>query len=658
MYGQKQIYRILDDLSPSEKKLRDLPRKAEGLHNCHFNEYGQIVKRAGYSEYNTASINVTSTTVDVTSNAGQKVLSITATTGLVATEPVMINEGETTEETGVIASVDDDVSITLVSNLTYQHLATEVVTSMNKISGMHRHHRRTASTKEFIVACDTKWYKLASAAGHAATALEYKAANDFTTTTDMDTFWVDFNDKCYGVNSKGLWKYDQTYVETVGITPPAAKPTGTSPGGGSLSTGNYKVKYTYVDTDGYESNGSPASDNIACTADDKITLAIVVSDDSKIASRNIYRTSVGGATYYFDKAVANNVDITVDLTQADSTLIAKTELHDDHTVPPTTPHLICTRRSRIMLADGDETIASKIKDEYFPAELYFPSGNGQKVTGLKEQLHTLPVFTDDSLERLTNFDASNYEFKNAFSNEGCIAPRTLCNCKNLLVYLGFDGIYYFNGTVGRKLDYKLSKYIMDNINPTYAHLSCSAYFGDKYLLTYAKDDSTVPNETVYYDFESKTTGVYNLGFSCYSVWDKGGDTYLLKGGSNTEGRIYSVFDSGILTDDGAAINMYDDVEPIDLGIPDIYKKWYAIYVKVKSTTATTLTMYYNLDDGDESNVTQTIAADITAWYPIGFGSSGLRARALAYRPSFTDKFACEIHGYSLVFSLEPPKWKK
>ncbi|GAI32180.1 unnamed protein product [marine sediment metagenome] len=48
----KQILKILDDLSPSEIKLRDLPRKPDGLYNMHFNEYGQLVKRAGHSGYN------------------------------------------------------------------------------------------------------------------------------------------------------------------------------------------------------------------------------------------------------------------------------------------------------------------------------------------------------------------------------------------------------------------------------------------------------------------------------------------------------------------------------------------------------------------------------------------------------------------------------
>ena len=52
----KKIFRILDDLSPSEIKLKDLPRNADSIHNMHFNEFGQLEKRKGFAKYNTDSI--------------------------------------------------------------------------------------------------------------------------------------------------------------------------------------------------------------------------------------------------------------------------------------------------------------------------------------------------------------------------------------------------------------------------------------------------------------------------------------------------------------------------------------------------------------------------------------------------------------------------
>lgn len=584
---EKKILRILDNLSPSEIKLTDLPRRAEGLYNLFFNEYGQLVKRKGYNKYNTTSIGVD-----------------------------------------------------------------------HKITGMHRFYN---SSKEFIVAWNTKWYKLASADPWGATALQYKSANDFTTTADQDTYWVDFLDRCYGVNSKGMWKYNTTYVRIVGITPPTA-PTYTSQTNGSLTAGDYKFIVTYVDEDGFESNGSDASAAMTAGADpnDGLIIVIPVSTDDKVTKRRIYRTEADDtAYYYYDGEVANNSGTAYTSTMSDAALIVKTQLHTDHTVPPTTPHLITKRRSRLMVAEDENTIASLSSSagyEYFPSDLYFPSGNKEDITGMMEQLVTLPVFTDDSLERLTGFDTQNFQFKNTFSSTGCIAPRSLANCENLLVYLAYNGIYYFNGEAGRKLDIRLSKYVMDNINPTYKHLSCGVFYEDKYLLTYPKGASTVPNETVYFDFETKTTGVFNLGFSCYSVWNRSGDDYCLKGGSNTIGRVYSVFDG--LDDDGSNIVCYDDVEPMDLGTPDTYKKWYAIYIKVKSTTGTALRMYYTLDDTTEKYVDITMTANKTKWYQIGFGSSGLRARSLAFRAYVSDKYDIEIHGYAIVYSSEPAKWSK
>ena len=586
--AKKEIIRILDDMSPSDMKLKDLPRKAESLYNCAFNEYGQIVKRNGFAKYNTDSIG-----------------------------------------------------------------------AAHKISGMHRYYKQDASIKELIVAWNTKWYKIAETTPWAGTALLSKTATDFATTADQDTHWVNFKDRCYGVNGKGVWKYNGTYVRTVGITVPIAA-TKNSLVDGALTAGDYMYKITYVDEDGFESNGGASvTIEAEATPNDGIKLNIPVSSDDKVEKRRIYRTESDNTAYYYDGEVANNTTTTYDSIISDLELIVKTALHTGHTAPPSTSHNIATRRSRLVLADDEDIRMSNLissEYEYFPSSLTYPTGNKQKITGLKEQLTTLPIFTNDSLERLTGFDTDNFQFKNAFSNEGCMAVRSLANCKNMLVYLGFDGIYYFDGTAGQKLEPRLSKYIMDNMNYTYMHLSCGVFYKGRYYLTYPKGASTVPNETVYVDFDTKTTGVYNLGFSCYSIWDKGEDTYSLKGGSNTVGRVYKVFDG--LDDDGAAITWYDDVQGLDLGVPDRYKTWYNIYIKVKTTSVaeSTMRMYYTLDANAEHYVSKTLDAATTKWYDVGFGSTGLRARSLAFRPYMSDKFAAEIQGYAIVFRLEPPKW--
>lgn len=63
------------------------------------------------------------TSVDVTSAIGQKVLSVTATTGYVAADKVIIGRGTVREEEAVVNTVQAGVSLTLISNLTYAHTA-------------------------------------------------------------------------------------------------------------------------------------------------------------------------------------------------------------------------------------------------------------------------------------------------------------------------------------------------------------------------------------------------------------------------------------------------------------------------------------------------------------------------------------------------------
>lgn len=51
----KVVFRILDDISPSDAKLRNIPRPPDGLHNMFINEKGQVEKRKGYRKYSSVS---------------------------------------------------------------------------------------------------------------------------------------------------------------------------------------------------------------------------------------------------------------------------------------------------------------------------------------------------------------------------------------------------------------------------------------------------------------------------------------------------------------------------------------------------------------------------------------------------------------------------
>jgi hypothetical protein len=84
-----------------------------------------------------------------------------------------------------------------------------------------------------------------------------------------------------------------------GIVKPAAKNTYAADSGTGI-TGDYRYKYTYVNSDsGHESSASPASD-VRTVANKTINLnGFTLSADPQVDKINVYRTTNAGANYYY-----------------------------------------------------------------------------------------------------------------------------------------------------------------------------------------------------------------------------------------------------------------------------------------------------------------------------------------------------------------------
>ncbi|MBA7586179.1 hypothetical protein ES708_28175 [subsurface metagenome] len=513
---------------------------------------------------------------------------------------------------------------------------------------MHRYYKQDL-TKKFLVAWYKNIYTLPDTDDHTAESIESGL------TANSDTYFADFLNTCYIVNGvNGVFKYNDNGFGPVGITKPAAPEVSKIGSGSSLGEGSYKFCYTYIDDDGYESNPSDVSNSVTITATkEKVTVPL----SGTTYRKNVYRTSVNGAIYYKDNIIEiiPKGTTSYESTRADNTL--GNEVKYNHDAPEGTSHLITKRREKLYLAYNDYLYPSYTSDvEYFPPLWRLRTGNSQNIMGLLEQLTALPVMTDDSIERLVGTDEDNFEFRNSYSTEGCIATRSLVNCDNLLIYLGFNGINYFDGVNSGIFSQALNEYIKENIVASKASLSCATYWNNKYILCYPKKGEIYPTETIWYDLKNKTYGIYSYAFSCFSKWDRGDDGLRLFGGSNTIGRVYELtgltdYNESTGADD--AITAYDSPEPIDLGLPEIYKQWYSIFVKVKTTTGTAFHFDYKLDNAaDWTRVNKTLTEDTTKWYRISLGGGGKRARALKPRPYMSDKFNFEIHGYIICYDFE------
>jgi len=593
MASKKKIFRIGNNLDPfCQVKLKDLPREADAIKNMSFDEWGNLVKRAGYVKYNTAEL-----------------------------------------------------------------------TEKLKITGLHRFYKQTESSKYTLAVSGTKLYDLTDATDHLGTPIKESL------TTGAETFFIDFVDRCLIANGKeNLLKTDGTNVYLVGITAPTA-PSGVAASSGSLSAGDYMFKVTYVDADGNESNPSVASSAVTVTAGQKVTLTIPVysGSDYSIAKRNIYRTLAGGASYYYDGQVADNSTTTFSSTQSDATLVTQNSLEnyheENHNAPPNAPSLLAKRGGRIYLAVGNKLYFSKRYYEYFPADFWIAVGNMRNITGIINQCHTLQVSTKNSVERLlgtsAQIESSDYfQFKDSYSSKGVYATRSLVDCDNYIVLLHKDGLYIVNIDQVKELNVVLNKYLKANINQAHIDKSCACFYDGKCILSYPKGESTVPSETVYYDFKDSTYGIFDFAFNVYSVWGQSGEDSL-KAGSTTIGRVYDIL-SG-LDDDGEAIEAYDTLPYLYFGNPDTFKQFYTFYIKIKSTDGTSLRFYYTLDDDIGSVETYkdvTLTANKTYWYKVDLGGGGQRGRGIKLRPRMSDKFYWEEQGIHVVYREEEPLWGK
>ena len=86
-----------------------------------------LITRKGSASYAdlTSILDGNSSTVDSDSASGQKVLNVAATTGFKVDGSIIINSGGAREETGVVASIQAGVSLTLAANLTNTHTAVQ-----------------------------------------------------------------------------------------------------------------------------------------------------------------------------------------------------------------------------------------------------------------------------------------------------------------------------------------------------------------------------------------------------------------------------------------------------------------------------------------------------------------------------------------------------
>lgn len=261
---------------------------------------------------------------------------------------------------------------------------------------------------------------------------------------------------CYGANGTdaNFKLYNAAAASGVGIAPPAAAPTVTDGGAGTL-TGKYSYVYCYKRStpNSFIGNPSPASTALDLTSK-KFHVHYLGSADPQVDYIVIYRTlnlNTAGTdpTAFFKVTEVADADGAYDDETADSAL--GTSLVIDNTVPPKSKFLVLHKDRIFYVNCPDETDGGSLVrwskvgiGEAAPSVnyQYFDRKDGEDITGAASCGDYLFVFKRNRIFVLEGDFANFYAVSHGV---GCIASWGIIPFEDKVIFLSEEGWKSFDG---------------------------------------------------------------------------------------------------------------------------------------------------------------------------------------------------------------------
>jgi len=253
--------------------------------------------------------------------------------------------------------------------------------------------------------------------------------------------------------------------------------------------------------------------------------------------------------------------------------------------------------------------------------------------------------------------ADYFQFKDSYSSKGVYATRSLVDCDNYIVFLHKDGLYIVNIDQVKELNVVLNKYLKANINQSFIDRSCGCFYDGKYMLSYPKGTDEVPSETVYYDFKDGTYGIFDFAFNVYSVWGQAGEDSLKAGSTtigrvyDVFSGLADDDDKAIESYDTLPYLYFGNPDTWK----QIYNIYIKIKSTGAATLTMNYTLD-DATEVTSVTQSITATTTTTRWYKIDLPGGGQRCRGIKLRPSMSNKLYWEIQGIEIVYRDEEKEW--
>lgn len=394
------------------------------------------------------------------------------------------------------------------------------------------------------------------------------------------------NNNTYVANGHRVYSFDGDKYSSFGIYPPeqALSNSGTAAAGEVSTSKYYAYAYTLSNSiTGYESNPLDTTDkfvNGSLFSSSFTSVSLVFNSvsiyDPKVDSINLYRTfgaasvaELSNRYFFLDTTPSSNpgyLDIKADTElgiEMDYDNYPFAEFNGDGLLKrdaddQITPKVVLFHQNRMWLANGKDSILrfSSFGRPESTSPLYTININSaksdrQKITTLATLFDELVIFRDRSLYVLTGSSPSDIVVRKVSDDFGCIAPRTVKQVGNLLLFYSSQGwAAYTSGGIVDRISDNLEDTVSNIANPD--DMQSALYFDDKmYWTTTVVTSSFVieADDGSNYTVGAAITGellTYPGGFSPVKItlYSPNGDTWELR--INSIGTPYLISGAGTI----------------------------------------------------------------------------------------------------------------
>lgn len=481
-----------------------------------------------------------------------------------------------------------------------------------------------------------------------------------------------------------LFSWDGTTLSTVGQAAPIDPAAVAITAVGNLNTNNLlgvKYVYTYVDSNGVESNPSPDSPYVqGGTANFGVDLTISAVDpllNPDIQTINIYRT--GGLLSQFTQ-VGSTVNTGGTITYNDQLGDAGVGVivcSFSHDVPPTGIELMVVAKNRLVVSKGYTLYVSNLGiPDYFPSIITFPLTDGiqfridpdikNPITSLTTVGSSVLIGRRRNIYLLQGNDFDSWSLTKV-CDIGVIAPRSMVQCGNQSIWLAPDGMVYALGEDQVQPLALPVLNVLEGIDKTILPKACACYFRRQYHICIPNGASV--GHPIYYLFDF----TYNRWFDMSQQYTNVTQMYSETGQTDLDEILMSTDDAGFVLPlpSGTSFHglvaqfSYDTTPPgffqnmnldfysgdMDFGKPSWIKEVKTIRIRGKCTpysnTNVTVTIYAVLDHKDGTTTTASKSYNLNA-----LATSGVLIDTDVTQSLAGHRISYEIAGIASVFEMD------